>query len=123
MVSILKTFTVEDSRKRKNYPGDKRTPGTKDYAVIMGNLIGYRNMLIRTSEEQKIGCFLLKTAEKLKELGFLSASENVKKKVGRRKLGQFQGITVTKKNSTIESINKHWEKARTKHEKAKELSK
>lgn len=110
---------METARKRKNYPGDVREPGTKDYAVIMGNLMGYRNMLIRTTDEQEIGHLLIKTAEKLKELGFVSTSETLKKKAGRRKLGKFQGISVGKRDFAISTINKHWEKAKVKHDKAK----
>lgn len=106
-------------RKRKNYPGDIREPGTKDYAVILGNLMGFRNQLLRSTEEQDIGDTLVKVAEKLKELGFKTQSESIKKKVGRRKLGHFQNITEGKKKSTIETINKVWDKAKDKHESAK----
>ena len=114
---------METSRKRKNYPGDMREPGTKDYAVIMGNLMGYRNQLIRSTDEQEIGNILLKSAEKLKELGFLGACEKLKKKAGRRKLGMFEGISLVKRDLAVESISKNWEKAKIKHDKAKNILK
>lgn len=108
------------TRKRKNYPGELRVPGTKDYGVIMGNLMAYNNKLMRERDEQKAGLLFLKIAEKLKELGFESASSSVKKKAGRRKMGKFQDITQKKIQSVIETATKKWALAKTKHEEAKE---
>ncbi len=117
------TGNVESTKKRKYYPGDIRKPGTKEYSMILGNLINYKHQLVREEEEQKVGDLLLKVSVKLKELGYKSASESVKKKVGRRKAGKFQGITAKKKHDTIELAVKCWEEATEKNERAKTRAK
>ncbi|NJO03531.1 MAG: hypothetical protein HC880_19280 [Bacteroidia bacterium] len=106
-------------KKRKYYPGDTRQPGTKEYSMILGNLINYKHQLSREDNEQKIGELLLKVSVKLKELGFKTASDAVKRKVGRRKFGKFQNITLKKRNDTIDLALKCWEDASEKNEKAK----
>ncbi|PWJ39974.1 hypothetical protein [Sediminitomix flava] len=107
------------NRQRKNYPGDLRIAGTKDYGLILGNLMNYRNQLIRETDEQKVGDLFLKVSEKLKELGFQRASDATKRKAGRRKLGKFQDITLKKKEEVIDSAAKYWHQGKEKHELAK----
>ncbi len=108
---------------RKNYPGNLRTPGTKDYSLILGNLMSYRNKLFREEDEQEIGLLFLKIAEKLKELGFKRAFNSVKMRAGRRKLGKFRDITPQKKEEVIEIALKYWEAGKKKHDEAKEKKK
>lgn len=110
-------------RRRKNYPGDPRTPGTKDYSLILGNLIGYRNQLMKETDEQKLGALYLKVAEKLKELGFEKNALAVKKKAGRRKAGKFQDITAKKTESVINIATKKWADGKARNDEAKEAKK
>lgn len=117
------TETTATPRQRKNYPGDLRTPGTKDYGVILGNLINYRNQLGRERDEQKAGGLMLKVAEKIKELGFTKMSLSIKRKVGRRKLGKFQEITEKKKVETMDLATECWDLARQRHEDARDEKK
>jgi len=106
-------------RQRKNYPGDLREPGTKDYSLILGNLIGYRNQLMKETDEQKAGALFLKIAEKLKELGFTRESASTKKKAGRRKRGKFQDITQKKVDKVVDVATKKWAIGKEKHEEAR----
>jgi len=108
---------------RKNYPGNLRTPGTKDYSLILGNLMSYRNKLFKETDEQEIGLLFVKIAEKLKELGFKRPSNSVKIRAGRRKLGKFQDITQKKKEDVIEIALKYWEQGKEKHDEARKLLK
>ena len=110
-------------KKRKYYPGDIRQPGTKEFSMILGNLINYKHQLVREDNEQKIGDLMLKITVKLKELGYKSASETVKKKIGRRKLGKFQGINTKKKQDTIDIAVKVWEEASEINDNAKQKTK
>lgn len=107
------------NKKRKYYPGDVRRPGTKEYSMILGNLINYKHQLVRENHEQVIGELLLKISVKLKELGFKAASESVKKKVGRKKAGKFQNITSKKKDDTVLIAVKAWDEGSDKNERAK----
>ena len=109
--------------KRKHYAGDVRVPGTKDYALILTNLMSYKHKLDREQDDQKIGYFIIKIGEKLKELGFGGASKIVKKKAGRRKQGKFQDITDKKKQDTIEIALKNWEVGREKQDEARDKQK
>ncbi len=111
------------TKKRKYYPGDVRKPGTKEFSMILGNLIHYKHQLVREENDQKIGDLLLKISMKLKELGYKSVSESIKKKVGRRKAGKFQNITSKKKLDTVEIAVRCWEEASKKNERAKSLNK
>lgn len=108
---------------RKNYPGDLRTPGTKDYGLILGNLMNYRNQLIRETEEQKAGKLFEKISEKLQELGFSRASNLVKNRVGEKKGRKYVDITLKKKNEVVEVARRYWHEGKDKHEKAKEENK
>ncbi|AZQ61831.1 hypothetical protein EI427_06145 [Flammeovirga pectinis] len=110
-------------RKRKNYPGELREIGTKDYSLILGNLMNYRNQLMRETEEQKMGLIFSKVSEKLKEIGCLRASNSVKNRAGRKKLGLYQEITSKKKEEVIEIINKNWHEAKQKHDAIKTRNK
>lgn len=105
--------------KRKNYPGDLRIPGTKDYSLILTNLMSYRNKLCKETDEQAIGTLFVKISEKLKELGFKRPSLLVKAKAGRRKMGRFQDITTQKKESVIDISLKYWELGTEKNLEAK----
>ena len=111
---------VTQIKKRKHYAGDLRTLGTKDYSLILTNLMNYRHKLDRETDEQKIGSILLKIAEKLKELGFRGASKTIKKKVGRRKQGKFQDITEKKKQDSLAIALKNWKYGKKKQDEAKE---
>ena len=113
----------QESKKRKNYPGDERTPGTKDYSMILGNLINYKHQLALENNEQKIGNLMAKISIKLKELGFRSESDSIKKKLGRRKSGRFQNITSKKQMETIDIAVKCWDKGTQRNEEAKESNK
>lgn len=103
-------------KERKNYPGDVREVGTKDFAVILSNLMNYRNQLAREQNDQRIGELIAKIAEKIKELGYIKQSMNIKKKLGRRKQGKFQDVTPKKKNDAIEAAVSVWEDAKKKHD-------
>jgi len=109
--------------KRKHYAGDVRVPGTKDFSLILSNLMSYKHKLEREQDEQKVGYFIIKIGEKLKELGFGNASKIVKKKAGRRKQGKFQDITEKKKQETLELALKNWEVGRAKQDEAREKQK
>ena len=109
----------EIGKKRKNYPGDERTPGTKDYSMILGNLINYKHQLSAEKNDQKIGELFLRIAEKLRELGYRSECDSIKKKAGRRKAGKFQDITEKKKNEVVSIAIKCWDKASEKNDMAK----
>ncbi len=111
---------LPEKKKRKNYPGDTRTPGTKDYGMILSNLMNYRNQLFREKDEQNSGKLFLKIREKLKELGFEKAAETVKNKAGRRKLGKFQEISEKKKEAVLEIADKYWHEGKQKHAEARE---
>ncbi len=120
--NVNQEFDEQDDslRSRKNYPGDVRTVGTKDYGLILGNLMNYRNQLGREKEDdQKMGALFIKIAEKLKELGFKRASNAVKKKAGRRKKGKFQNITLEKKEEVMELALTNWHTGKERHEVAK----
>lgn len=110
----------EENRKRKYYPGDLRQLGTKEYSMILGNLIHYKHQLAQETHEQKVGELMAKIALKLKELGYISEAESLKKKVGRRKEGKYQDITLKKKNDAVNLAIKCWEKASEKNEQAKQ---
>ncbi|GAA4828492.1 hypothetical protein [Algivirga pacifica] len=110
-------------RRRKNYPGDLRQLGTKDYSLILGNLMNYRNQLIRETEDQKIGALFLKISEKLKELGYSKASTQTKNKAGVKKQGKFENITLKKKKEVVEISLECWKEGKEKHEEAKRINK
>lgn len=116
-------MNTREKKSRKNYPGDIREVGTKDYGLILGNLINYRNQLIREDEEQTIGELFLKIAEKLREIGQQKASALVKRKAGRRKQGMFQGINAKKKQEVCDLAVRCWQEGKEKHENAKQLRK
>ena len=120
---MKKSENEKNERKRKNYPGEVREVGTKDYSLIMGNLINYKHKLSTEAHSQKAGVLMRKIATKIKELGYEKASEMVKDKVGRRKEGKFQNITEKKRLDTVDIAEKIWKKAKEKHEKAKEKRK
>lgn len=110
-------------KKRKNQPGDIRIPGTKDYSVILGNLISYKHQLVSEIDTQRIGALMAKIALKLEELGFKDASDSIKNRLGRRKAGKYQDISLKKKQEVVEIAVKYWEKGSEKNEKAKQKKK
>ncbi len=112
-----------DNPKRKYYPGDVRRIGTKEYSMILGNLINYKHQLVPESNEQKVGDLMARIALKLKELGYESEAKSIKKKVGRRKNNKYQDITLKKKNDTVAIAIKVWEEANQLNETAKEQNK
>lgn len=120
---MRKSENSSNDRKRKNYPGEVREVGTKDYSLIMGNLINYKHKLSTETHPQKVGELMRKISIKIKELGYEKASDMVKSKVGRRKEGKFQNITEKKRLDTLEIAEKIWNKAKEKHDKAKEKRK
>lgn len=111
------------NQKRKYYPGDERQIGTKEYSMILGNLINYKHQLVSEKDEQKVAQLMFKISLKMKELGYESEHKGIRKKLGRRKNGKYQDITSKKKNSTIETAVKVWEDANQKNELAKKNKK
>ena len=107
-------------KQRRNYPGEKRKVGTKDYALILGNLIKYYNNLLRCSwpdDKNEIKDLLGKISIKLRELGYKKESTFVKSRLKNEnnmpeKIQQTAGIAV-----------KVWELAKSKHETAKQMKK
>ncbi len=102
------------TRKRKNYPGDPRVPGTKDYALILTNLMSYSNKLTLEKDEKRVASLLRKVSEKLKELGFNQASKSVKSKA------KTPDAVIKKMPEFVEMLNEKWRSGRDKHEEAKE---
>lgn len=121
-MSLEKKTSEETKKHKKNQPGDERTPGSKDYSVILGNLIHYKHQLVQENDEQKIGALIAKIAEKLKELGFCEESEKLKTKLGRRKQGKFQNITTKKKDDTVNLAIKHYAIGKQRNEEAKQAN-
>ncbi len=102
------------TKKRRNYPGDKREVGTKDYGLILSNLINYRNQLFRTDDEKEILKLFGKISIKLKELGFTSASSKVKTKA------KTTNRLARKKEDVINLAAEKWKEGKEKHEAVKE---
>ncbi len=102
------------TKKRRNYPGDKREVGTKDYGLILSNLINYRNQLFRTDDEGEILKIFLKISIKLKELGFTSASNKVKTKA------KNTNRLSKKKEGVINIAAEKWKEGKDLHEAEKE---
>jgi len=101
-------------RKRKNYPGDVRTPGTKDYGLILSNLIKYRNELTSTDDEDRLYLLYRKVAEKLQELGFTKASTSIK-----RKTKNFTTHFHKRKDEISQIAANKWREGKTSHEEAR----
>lgn len=76
--------TVGPTEKKKNYPGKKRKPGTKDYALILSNLIKYRNELMLTNDPDQIINSILKISVKAQELGYSTTSLKIKSLVKKK---------------------------------------
>ncbi len=101
------------AKKRRNYPGDLRTPGTKDYGVILSNLIKYKNELVLEQEEYKTIALFLKIAEKLQELGFKKDSNKVKRRAE-------SSEKLDKKRTEIMKIaSEKWKEGKQKHDAVK----
>jgi hypothetical protein len=111
---------TENVKKRKNQPGDVRNPGTKDYSVILGHLINYKHQLVTEKDEQKIGNFIARISQKLVELGFEESAQKLKARLGRRKGGKYQDVTLKKKQEAIDVAAKYWQKGYEINEKAKQ---
>ncbi len=111
------------NQKRKYYPGDVRQTGTKEYSMILGNLINYKHQIVSEKEEQKVAKLMFKIALKIRELGYESEHKSIRKKLGRRKEGKYQDITSKKKNDTIEIAVKVWEDGNQKNEEVKKARK
>ena len=102
---------------RKHYPGDLRQPGTKDYGLILSNLIKYRNELALEKKEEAIVKLYLKIAEKLKELGF--KKEGIKVKKWAKQPGK-----ILKKREQAEQITiEKWREGKELHEQVKKENK
>lgn len=114
-----------DNRQRKNYPGDVRKPGTKDYAVILANLINYRNQLEMNKDNKQGVELVLKISEKLQELGFKRQSNSVKNIVKRKvnitykdRQDRFERLA-QKKSEVAEIISECWKMGKEKHDEAR----
>ena len=103
--------------KRRNYPGDLRTPGTKDYGVILSNLRKYCHGLDDTPNDDKIYELFLKLREKLKELGYRKESLSVD-----RKMKSMANWDKKRQDVMAMGINV-WGEAKEKHEIAKARNK
>jgi len=121
--------TDNPNRRRKNYPGDVRTPGTKDYAVILANLINYGNQLESEKDKRRCVELILKISEKLQELGFRRHSTTVKNKVKRKvnitykdREDRFENMDKKKKH-ILEIISHCWKEGSEKHKEAREEQK
>jgi hypothetical protein len=106
-------------RKNKNQPWDVRIPGTKEYSVILSNLMSYKRELTPEEHPQKTAILMLKIAQKIAELGFEEIGENLKKQVGKRKAGKYQEPTAKKKEEALKLATQYWQKANEKSESAK----
>ena len=103
--------------KRRNYPGDLRTPGTKDYGVILSNLRKYCHYLNDNPDDDKIYELFLKLREKLKELGYRKESLSVERKM--KSMANWD-----KKRQEVKIMReKIWQEAKDKHEAAKAKNK
>ena len=114
--------------KKKNYPGIKRIPGTKDYALILSNLIKCRNELLRTENPDQIIENILKISLKIQELGFNSYSVKIKSLVKKRinvsyklRNDRYENLG-KKKEITLSLCVEVWKKGKTKHETSKTKS-
>ncbi len=117
--------TDKSKRQRKNYPGDLRTPGTKDYAVILANLINYGNQLETEKDKRRAVELILKISEKLQELGFKRQSTTVKNKVKRKvnitykdRPDRFDNLE-KKTLEVMAVVSECWKMGRDKHEEAR----
>jgi len=102
------------AKNRRNYPGDVRELGTKDYALILGNLIKYRNQLIGERDEEEVVKLSLKIAEKLRELGFKRAGTTVEKKVANK------SRALSKREEILEIALEQWKEGKLQNDLAKE---
>ncbi len=101
------------TRKRKNYPGDLRLPGSKDFGLILSNLIKYRNELLWVDTDDEILSLLSKIAEKLQELGYAKESASI-----RRKAKSANNLS-KKKNEAIALAVSKWKEGKALHEATK----
>ncbi|NLR92601.1 hypothetical protein [Flammeovirga agarivorans] len=85
--------------------------------------MNYRNQLLRESEDAKMALIFSKISEKLKELGFIRASDSVKTKIGNKGISGEYSISQKRKNDVIEISNKCWHSGKQKHETAKQKKK
>ncbi len=108
------------TRKRKNYPGNKRQVGSRDYGIILSKLIALRMNLIYGKNSQDIGDCYHKVATKLLELGFDKESKKIKSYVGRRKAGVYTFVKENKKENVVELIIECWREGKQLHELEKE---
>ncbi|OHX65650.1 hypothetical protein [Flammeovirga pacifica] len=106
-------------RKRKNYPGEVRVLGTKDYGLILGSLMSYRNQLLRENDPFKLAFIIKKMAEKLQELDYKHASELTLSKLGMKELNGTYSITDKRKEDVVNIANRYWRMGKKKHEAAK----
>ena len=98
------------TKTRKNYPGELRQPGTKDYGLILSNLIKYRNQLSLERNETILAKIYAKIAEKLKELGFIKESNKIKK-------WSKQPEKATKMKAEVDVIaTEKWREGKDRHE-------
>ncbi|ANQ48338.1 hypothetical protein MY04_0956 [Flammeovirga sp. MY04] len=106
-------------RKRKNYPGEVRVLGTKDYGLILGSLMSYRNQLLRENDPLKEAFIIKKMAEKLQELDYKHASELTISKLGEKQLNGLYSISSRRKDEVVNIANRYWRMGKKKHEAAK----
>lgn len=109
--------TPKEKRKRKHYPGDLREPGTKDYSLILGLLMNYRNALLEEEQTDEVLKLYQKIGEKLQELGFKRAAKSVKAKAGQPRKA------VVNKQEVIQEATLAWEDGKTKHQLARDKQK
>lgn len=104
---------------RKNRKGQVRVLGSKDYSLILTNLMAYKRQLSQEEHLQKSGNLMRKISTKMKELGFESEAIKVKEIVGRKKNGKYQSLDGTKCLKVENMALKVWKKASVKQEEAK----
>lgn len=113
--------TVGPNVKKKNYPGIKRKPGTKDYALILSNLIKNRNELMLTNDPDQIIESILKISTKVQELGYTTTSLKIKSLVKKKINTSFKlredrfSRLPEKQQQVLELCVDIWRKGKEKH--------
>jgi hypothetical protein len=117
--------TQKNEKIKKNYPGYTRTPGTKDYALILSSLMSRRNTLIRSENPEEITELFLIISQKLQELGFQKQATSIKLKVKRKvnitykwKEDRFENID-EKKEGVVNTATECWTLGKEKQDLAK----
>lgn len=120
---------VGPKERKKNYPGIKRKPGTKDYALILSNLIKCRNELMLSKDPDQIIDCILKISTKIQELGYSTTSVKIKSLVKKKiktsykfREDRYDDLD-RKREQTLETCINIWYKGKEKHTQLKDKKK